>query len=444
VARPGLTRPDAALRGALLKMKSALFDRTTGLYSYSYHFDALQAMAEWRPRLGVIHLEVFHLDRIERLCGWQAFDGILMRMACALRTLRGAAYPGTALLATLGKHGGRFVLFIPETFDGSEVTASALETMTGRIRCKLHEVLREELPENRVPEADLGAGHALVRCDPVCRLERVVYRAIEEARSLASRTADREEQQDGAELRQIIRAGLVETYFQPIVDVPSLDVHGYEALARGPLNSIFETPKMLFGFSERMKISPLLDSLCRRRALHAARGMEAGKKLFLNSLPETLADPAFADHHAEELLADTQLSAPEVVLEITERAGIEDFERFGRRLGRLRDRGYQVAIDDVGTGYSSLQTISEVRPDYLKLDLSLIKNIHRSLIKCEIVSSILEIGDRIGARVVAEGIESEEEYQVVRRLGVRLAQGYLFGAPAPTFPPRAAGAQRNH
>ena len=62
----------------------------------------------------------------------------------------------------------------------------------------------------------------------------------------------------------------------------------------------------------------------------------------------------------------------------------------------------------------------------------------------QIVSSSLEIGDRIGARVVAEGIESEEEYQVVRRLGVRLAQGYLFGAPAPTFPPRAAGAQRNH
>ena len=188
-----------------------------------------------------------------------------------------------------------------------------------------------------------------------------------------------------------------------------------------------------------MKISPLLDSLCRRRALHAARGMEAGKKLFLNSLPETLADPAFADHHAEELLADAQLSAPEVVLEITERAGIEDFERFGRRLGRLRDRGYQVAIDDVGTGYSSLQTISEVRPDYLKLDLSLIKNIHRSLIKQDLVGSLIQVASRTRTRVIAEGIESEEEYQALRACGVRLGQGFYFARPAPPFPVLARG-----
>jgi EAL domain-containing protein (putative c-di-GMP-specific phosphodiesterase class I)/GGDEF domain-containing protein len=444
VADPGSIRPDASVPGPYLKMKSALFDRNTGLYAYFYHFDDLQALVERRPGLGVLHLEVFHLDRIERLCGWETFDRVIMRMAGELRALRGVAYPETALLATCGRHGGRFVLFIPENFEGSEVAPGDLEVMTGRIRRELLETLRRELPENRVPEADLGVGHALIRCDPVCRLERLVYRAIEEARELASRAADREEQQDGAELRQIIRAGLVETYFQPIVEVPSLEVHGYEALTRGPLNSIFETPTMLFGFSERMKISPLLDSLCRRRALYAVRNMEAGKKLFLNSLPETLSEPGFADHHEEELLANAHLSAPEVVLEITERTGIADFEGFGRRLGRLRDRGYQVAIDDVGTGYSSLQIISEVRPDYLKLDLSLVKNIHRSLIKREIVSSMLQFGDRIGARIVAEGIETEEEYQAVKGLGVHLAQGYYFGAPAPTFLWRAAGALGDH
>jgi EAL domain-containing protein (putative c-di-GMP-specific phosphodiesterase class I) len=227
----------------------------------------------------------------------------------------------------------------------------------------------------------------------------------------------------------------VETHFQPILDLRSGEVFGYEALARGPRGTMFETPRAMFGFSDRMRIAPLLDTVCRRRALHAARGMESGKKLFLNALPATLSDPRFDREPAEELLAEGRIPPARVVLEITERTGVEDFETFGRRIDSLRGQGFQVAIDDVGTGYSSLQTISEVRPEFLKIDLSLVKNIHRSLVKQEIVSTILQIGERIGASVIAEGVETEEEFRAIRGFGVRLVQGFYFGAPAPTFPP---------
>jgi EAL domain-containing protein (putative c-di-GMP-specific phosphodiesterase class I) len=165
--------------------------------------------------------------------------------------------------------------------------------------------------------------------------------------------------------------------------------------------------------------------------LRSARGLTAGQKLFLNALPATLSDPRFAEGEAEAMRWDGAIAASDVVLEITERSGIEDFDSFGRRLEEIRALGFQLAIDDVGTGYSSLQTISEVRPEFLKIDHSLVKGIHESLIKQEIVGSILQLGERIGSQVIAEGIEREEEYEMIRGFGVQLGQGYLFGAPGP-------------
>src|SRR5262249_17404518 len=153
------------------------------------------------------------------------------------------------------------------------------------------------------------------------------------------------------------------------------------------------------------------------------------KKLFLNSLPETLGTPGFADGDLSDILREVALLPRNLVLEITERSSIRDFEAFGREIERLRRQGFLVAIDDVGTGYSSLQTISELQPDFLKVDMSLVKNIHRSLIKQELVHSLLKVAARLGAQVIAEGVETEEEYRALRHCGVRYGQGYFFARP---------------
>ena len=100
----------------------------------------------------------------------------------------------------------------------------------------------------------------------------------------------------------------------------------------------------------------------------------------------------------------------------------------------MHDRGFLVAIDDIGTGYSSLQAIMEVQPDFLKIDMSLVKNIHQSLIKQDLVHSLLQVASRTRMRVIAEGIETAEEYQALRTCGVRYGQGFYFARPAPAFP----------
>jgi EAL domain-containing protein (putative c-di-GMP-specific phosphodiesterase class I)/GGDEF domain-containing protein len=415
----------------LLGLKSALYDSNTGLFAYPYYFDRLQRLVEFRPTLGVLYLEVSDFDRIEWLCGWQTMDEILKGVAEELSLVKGTAYPSSGFLASSGVYGGSFLVFVPENFVGSEPSLTDLEAMAGGVSRKVHSAIGHRIPEDLSAEVEVTAGFSLLRCEPMFRMERLVYRAIEEARGVAARWAHRDEQRRGAELRQIIRAGLVETFFQPIVRVNSGEVFGYEALTRGPRGTLFETPKVLFGISDRLRISPLLDGVCRRRALRSARGLTAGQKLFVNSLPATLSDPRFAEGEAEAMRWDGAPTAADVVLEITERSGIEDFDSFGRRLEEIRALGFQLAIDDVGTGYSSLQTISEVRPEFLKIDHSLITGIHESLIKQEIVGSILQLGERIGSKVIAEGVEREEEYEMIRGFGVQLGQGYLFGAPGP-------------
>jgi EAL domain-containing protein (putative c-di-GMP-specific phosphodiesterase class I) len=234
-------------------------------------------------------------------------------------------------------------------------------------------------------------------------------------------------------------AGLLTTHYQPIVDMDLDSIMGYEALTRGPENTVFEVPKALFAASDASHVSGELDALCGQKALRGARGFDPDKKLFLNSLPETLGTPGLIERNLAAVLEEVALRPHNLVLEITERTAIEDFESFGRELDRLRRLGFLVAIDDVGTGYSSLQTISEVPADFLKIDISLIKNLHQSLIKQDLVHSLLQVASRTRTRVIAEGIETAEEYQALRSCGVRYGQGFYFARPAPAFPLIARG-----
>jgi EAL domain-containing protein (putative c-di-GMP-specific phosphodiesterase class I) len=236
------------------------------------------------------------------------------------------------------------------------------------------------------------------------------------------------------ELLSILNEARLTTHYQPIVDMERDTIMGYEALTRGPSDSVFEVPEALFSGSHTKQVLSDLDNLCRHQAVRNARGFDPALKLFLNSLPETLGAPGYSPRDLLGIMEEVDLRPRNLVLEITERSAIRDFEAFGRGLAPLRQQGFLVAIDDVGTGYSSLQTISEVQPDFIKVDISLIKNIHRSLIKQELVHSLLQVAFRIGAQVIAEGVETEEEFRALRGCGVRYGQGFLFAAPAPPFP----------
>jgi EAL domain-containing protein (putative c-di-GMP-specific phosphodiesterase class I) len=216
--------------------------------------------------------------------------------------------------------------------------------------------------------------------------------------------------------------------FQPIVETLRPRVFGYEALMRSREASL-PHPGAILSAAERLG---LLDELGRRvRSLCAEAFDQApnGAMLFVNLHTRDLLD---ADLFANS--APLTKMADRVVLEITERATIDDVKDIQARVLRLRRLGYRIAIDDLGAGYAGLSSFAALEPEIVKLDMSLVRNVHQSPIRQRLVESMTSLCKEMSMQVVAEGIEVREERESARGSGCDLLQGYLFAKPGPPFP----------
>jgi EAL domain-containing protein (putative c-di-GMP-specific phosphodiesterase class I) len=421
--------PDLDYRTRYLQLKRALYDRATGLPSVPVHFDRLRSMLDARRHLGVVHLEVVDLDMIESIYGWQVFDRVVARIAASLRALVGSFVPDGTLLAVNGVAGDRFVLFLPHGARGRDVDPDELARTAAGVGERVQRELATDEMAGLSPRPWFRAGHALLGINPFFRFERSVYAAIDEARQVPEQREQRREMSWGEELRRIIQQETVETVFQPIVEIESREVLGWEALARGPRDTMFETPRAMFSLSARVGVATELDRLCCEAAIAAFAGGPASGKLFLNTLPGTLGDAGWTEERLLPLLEGFGLEPASVVIEVSERHVVRDDE-LCQRLAAFRRHGFAVALDDVGTGTLSRETIERARPDYLKLDGSLVHGLDENLVQQEILSTLLRLARRIGAEVVAEGVERKEEAEALCRAGARFGQGWLFAPPS--------------
>jgi EAL domain-containing protein (putative c-di-GMP-specific phosphodiesterase class I) len=167
----------------------------------------------------------------------------------------------------------------------------------------------------------------------------------------------------------------------------------------------------------------------------------------LAALPPALSTTlVFVNLHAQDLL-DPQLFSPEaplsafayrIVLEITERTPLEEIPDVLARIGRLRAMGYRIALDDLGAGYAGLSTFAQLEPEVVKLDMALVRQVEKSRTKRHIIASMVQLCEKLNIHVIAEGIETIAERDVLLALGCQLLQGYYFGRPnrellPPTF-----------
>ncbi len=216
--------------------------------------------------------------------------------------------------------------------------------------------------------------------------------------------------------------------FQPIVDVVGRRVFGYEALLRSNEPSL-PHPGAVLDAAERLG---RLEEVGRRtRALSAAAFEQASPDalLFVNLHTRDLLDPTL--YEADAPLAKI---AERVVLEITERSAIDEVKDVQARVSRLRAAGYRIAIDDLGAGYAGLSAFAALEPHIVKLDMSLVRNVHQSEIRKRLVGSMTSLCREMGIQVVAEGVEIPEERDCVANAKCALLQGYLFAKPGPPFP----------
>ena len=228
-------------------------------------------------------------------------------------------------------------------------------------------------------------------------------------------------------IHDVIGSGAVHSVFQPIIDLDSGAVVAYEALARGPQGPL-ATPDALFGAAASAGLLAELDKACRAAAFRGAieHGLLAPMTVFVNVEPQVLDTAPLDDLLA---LVDAAPGHLQIVLEITERALAARPAELLRTVERVRALGWGVALDDVGAEAASLAFMALLRPDVVKLDLSLVQR-RASPVIAEIMNAVNDYAERTGARVLAEGIETPQHLTVARALGAHLGQGWLFARPA--------------
>jgi len=238
----------------------------------------------------------------------------------------------------------------------------------------------------------------------------------------------------GPSLRQLLDTEAIATHFQPIFSVRQKSIVGMEALSRGRAPSGEPiAPYDLFRMAAAERLGAELEGVCRRTAVQSFAGLASRPDELLLFLNLDLA----SDDHArlpaalEAMVRGAGLQPRNVAVEFLE-ARLEDVARFGALAAALRARGFLVVLDDVGAGHSNLDRIPLFRPDVIKIDRSLISGVGDDFYKQETLKSLVSLSRRIGALVVAEGIETEAEAIVALQLGADLLQGYFLSRPQPT------------
>jgi EAL domain-containing protein (putative c-di-GMP-specific phosphodiesterase class I) len=283
------------------------------------------------------------------------------------------------------------------------------------------------------PGGKLRVGLGALACESESCVDGLYYEAMKQAIVNAQVEGGAERLLRDSYFKELLTARSLYPVYQPIFSLKQGEVFGYEALTRLPVNNYFRGPMDLFRFAEESGGVYRLDRLARELAIDGCLRLGQGQKLFINVMAQIMEDPRFSPGRTISLLEEHHLSPHQVVFEITERSSIEDYPSVKKALQHYRSQGYRIAIDDVGAGYSSLQSIVELRPDYMKVDRSIIQNIHKDEVKEHILTTLQDVAGKIGAELIAEGIERKEELDKLLHMGIPFAQGYLLGRPAP-FP----------
>lgn len=237
------------------------------------------------------------------------------------------------------------------------------------------------------------------------------------------------------ELLRILQKRDITTVFQPIVSLRNGTVYGYEALTRGPLDSVLHLPDDMFESAEKYEKIWELELLCRSVALETFSHLDITEKLFLNVNPLVMNDAKFKEGFTKELLNARNIDSKNIIFEITERGAVHNINEFINVIDHYKKQEYQIAIDDAGAGYSGLNMISDIHPHFLKLDMKLVRKIDKDTVKQALIKGLLQFATLTNTFLIAEGIETEKELLKLIELGVHYGQGFYLQKPCAAILP---------
>ena len=409
-----------------VEQEHMLHDSLSGLPTLPVMLERSRHLIKERGELVVLYFNFVRYSKIEEIYGWEKLDAVLETTAAAVRDfLDDASDEPTRVMVSFTNDDDYIVFHVPQ--EGMKAATDAeITEMSSRLERMVAARIESSHGEDVAALFDIYVGHAHVYYNPKIRLERLIYRGIREAANAARSVEERERARRVADLRTSLRERGVYVDYHPIVVADTMEIFGYEALARGQMRSM-RSPEVMFDVADQADLVWELSRLCRSRALEGLDGrLGKDKLLFVNVDPHDFDDPAFNEREVSE--------PHRVVIEITERTAIKDYPKFRERLRAFRDAGFRFAVDDAGSGYAGLGSIANLEPDFIKLDISLINAIDTNFIKQNLVETMVRFANDHGAKVIAEGVERAEEFATVRDLGVHLVQGFYLHRPATTAP----------
>jgi diguanylate cyclase (GGDEF)-like protein len=415
-------RLGAAHRRELERLRTAaLRDGLTGLPNHRcFHEDLREAIAESRG----LHLLLIDVDQLKETNdghGHKAGDELLVRLGTALDQV-GAAHDASAY--RLG--GDEFVLLV-DADDDSDRVAVEIHAACGRSA--------KPQPSATVAVASWEDGltaEEMIRRAEVALTSAKVDRAPSRHYSIHLESGPTQADVERAQLLAVLDTpGAITPVFQPIFDLRSQEVVGYEALSRFPAE-VGYTPQEWFDLARKHGLAVELEAAAVRAALDVP-GRPAGASLSLNLSPEALLSGRDALNLPEDLSA--------ITIEVTENALVTEGPELELALQDLRARGARIAVDDAGVGYAGFAQLVRVRPDVVKLDRSLVESVNVQPTKAAVIKAFVGFAEDTGALICAEGIETAGELHVVRALGSATGQGYLLGRPDSDWVPAQPAVQ---
>jgi EAL domain-containing protein (putative c-di-GMP-specific phosphodiesterase class I) len=381
--------------------------------------------------LGVVLIDASRYASLERTYGFQAQRLAMANLHALITEIVGDDLGIED--AILGGESGRGEIVVllfreanePEFYKRELPDLSA--KLSDGIARRGHRVAYPYLKNALLPRIGIGAALR----NPTLAAETQLRHAFEEARDDARLNAEIDARRRRRKLMELVLEQQVRSVFEPIVEVETRTVFGYEALARGPEGSELHSAGALFQAASDEDLLFQLDCLCRQSALVGARDLPGESKLFLNVRPTTIHDPNFRAEALIRTLEQCGLRPTDVVFEISEQESIGNFAIFREVRDYYRRLGFQIALDDTGAGYASLEAVMELSPEFIKIDRAFVKGIDEDPARQQLVRALQTVAEQINARIIGEGLDRLEELEMLGKLGIPFGQGWLFGKPTP-------------
>jgi len=239
---------------------------------------------------------------------------------------------------------------------------------------------------------------------------------------------------EDTELWHILDSGSLETWFQPVFRLPDLDLFGFECLMRGRnADGELVSPGKMIQQARQANLTFMLDRASRETHIQNAAQRAFSKDLhfMINFMPNAIYEPQFCLRTTMAALEKTELQRDQIIFEVVETESIDAKDHLKGVLEYYRSQEAAVALDDLGSGYSGLNWVGELKPDMIKIERNIVSKSVESSIDYSIAESVLQLGRANGIMVLAEGIETQAEFEQMRDLGVDLVQGFLLGYPDP-------------